>query len=472
MRFSIPSLAPLAVTLAFAGAGSAHADDQPAADPAAASEPATENPEPGFLDRETLTGDWSGMRKSLSDSGVEIEAKYIGETQGVVSGGLRRGAIYEGRFEISTNIDFEKLLGWEGATLHANAYQIHGRGLSRDFLGNLLPASNIEAVSSTRLFDLWLQQDIIKDRLSIRAGQLAADDDFLLSDTASMFMNATFGWAPLVANNLPSGGPAFPLATPGIRIGAKPAENVTFITGVFSGNPAGNPGSQDPQRHNNAGTIFSLEGGVLVMSEIQYAINQDKNSADLPGTYKLGGFYHTGRFDDLRFDNLGQSLASPSTTGVAARHHGDYGLYAVADQMVWREPGSEDHGVTLFMRIGGAPADRNLIDFYVDGGAAYKGLVPGRDDDLLGIGFGYARISGDAAGFDSDTLAVSGSSGPVRDSESVLELSYIAQVTGWWTVQPDVQFIFQPGGNVPDPNDPTKPVPDAMALGVRTAISF
>ena len=60
----------------------------------------------------------------------------------------------------------------------------------------------------------------------------------------------------------------------------------------------------------------------------------------------------------------------------------------------------------------------------------------------------------------------------MRDSESVLELSYIAQVTGWWTVQPDVQFIFQPGGNVPDPNDPTKPVPDAVVLGVRTAISF
>ena len=30
----------------------------------------------------------------------------------------------------------------------------HGRGLTGDFLGNLLPASNIEAVSSTRLFDL------------------------------------------------------------------------------------------------------------------------------------------------------------------------------------------------------------------------------------------------------------------------------------------------------------------------------
>ncbi len=94
------------------------------------------------------------MRKSLSDSGVEIGAEYIGETHGVVPGGLRWGTIYEGRFEISTNIDFEKLLGWGGATMHANAYQIHGRGLTGDFLANLLPASNIEAVSSTRLFDL------------------------------------------------------------------------------------------------------------------------------------------------------------------------------------------------------------------------------------------------------------------------------------------------------------------------------
>jgi len=40
-------------------------------------------------------------------------------------------------------------------------YQIHGRGLSANYLGNnLLTASNIEASRATRLFDLWLQQQL------------------------------------------------------------------------------------------------------------------------------------------------------------------------------------------------------------------------------------------------------------------------------------------------------------------------
>lgn len=430
--------------------------------------------EPGFFDRETLTGDWGGMRKVLGDNGVEVGAEYIGETQGVVSGGLRRGAIYEGRFAISTDFDFEKLVGWEGATGHVHAYQIHGRGLSREFLGNLLPASNIEAAPSTRLFDAWVQQNFAGDRASIRLGQIAADDDFLISDTAATFMNSTFGWAALVANNLPSGGPAYPLATPGARLAVMPAEDVTWLTGVFSGDPAGRPGAEDPQTHNASGTTFSFEGGVLVMSEIQYALNRGKDAAGLPGTYKLGAFYHSGGFDDPRTDTLGLSLADPASSGAPRRHRGDYGVYAVADQMVWREPGSDNDRLNLFMRIGGTPADRNLVNFYVDGGAAYKGLIAGRSDDVAGVAVGYANLSGEASGFDSDVNAFNGTNGPLRDSETVVELTYDARICGWWRVQPDVQFIFNPGGNVADPNDPTgqSAIPDATVLGVRTAISF
>ena len=430
--------------------------------------------EPGFFDRETLTGDWGGLRKELRDKGVEFGAEYIGETQGVVSGGLRRGVIYEGRFEVSTDLDFEKLIGWEGASGHINAYQIHGRGLSREFLGNLMPASNIEAAPSTRLFDAWVQQNFAAGRASLRLGQLAADDEFLLSDTAGTFMNAAFGWTPFVANNLPSGGPAYPLATPGTRLAVMPAEEVTWLTGVFSGNPAGRPGDEDPQIHNASGTTFSFEGGVLVMSEIQYALNQGKDAAGLPGTYKIGGFYHSGGFDDLRTDTLGLSLADPASSGMPRRHRGDYGVYAVADQMVWREPGSDSAGLNLFTRIGGAPADRNLISFYVDGGAAYKGLIAGRGDDVTAVAVAYAKLSGEARGFDSDVNAFNGTTGPLRDSETVVELTYDARICGWWRIQPDVQFVFNPGGNVADPNDPTgqSAIPDATVLGVRTAISF
>ena len=61
-------------------------------------------------------------------------------------------------------------------TFHANAYQIHGQGLTARDLDNLVTASNIEAEPSTRLFSLWLQQSFLDDALSVRAGQIAADE--------------------------------------------------------------------------------------------------------------------------------------------------------------------------------------------------------------------------------------------------------------------------------------------------------
>ena len=61
---------------------------------------------------------------------------------------------------------------------------------------------------------------------------------------------------------------------------------------------------------------------------------------------------------------------------------------------------------------------------------------------------------------------------PVRSAETVLELSYQAQLAPWLAVQPDFQYVFRPGGGIADPNQPTRRLGDAAILGVRTAITF
>ena len=53
----------------------------------------------------------------------------------------------------------------------------------------------------------------------------------------------------------------------------------------------------------------------------------------------------------------------------------------------------------------GAPGDRNLVDFYVDGGLAYTGPF-GRKDDKVGIAVGYTRIGIAARGLDADVARV------------------------------------------------------------------
>ncbi|MGH6726455.1 MAG: carbohydrate porin [Pseudolabrys sp.] len=423
-------------------------------------------------EQETLTGDWGGARTKLKDTGIEINLDYTNEVFAVLSGGLQREASYEGQWHFSVNTDLEKLIGWTGAKTHITVFQIHdsGRNVSEN-TGSISDPSNIDAVPTTRLYTAWFEQNFA-DRFSVRLGQIVADGDFFASDTAGGLINGTFGWAGVLAANMTSGGPAYPLATPGARLSVKPTDQLTVLAAVFSGDPAGKNCNDNPQECNKHGTTFSFSGGTLWMSELQYAVNQDKKDAGLPGVYKLGGWYATTDFADQHYglDAAGHvvSLADPAVAGPLD-HRGDWGVYAVADQMVWRAGKSSGN---LFARAGMSPSDRNLISFYVDAGAGVKGLLPGRDDDVLTFGVAYAKISSDAAALGRDTLAFNGPPYPIRNEEVVFELSYQAQIAPWWIVQPDLQYIVHPGGNVPDPNDPNATVGNAFLAGIRSTIKF
>ena len=431
------------------------------------------NTPPSIWEQETLTGDWGGARTALKNKGIDVTLNYIGEAFAVMSGGLQRQASYEGRLEFSLDADLQKLIGWTGSTAHVTVFQIHDSG--RNAIGNvgsIADPSNIDALPTTRLYTAWFQQNAFDDRVSLRLGQLAADDEFIASPTAGGLLSGAFGWATVLAANLPSGGPAYPLATPGARLAVKPAEPLTIMAAVFSGNPAGAGCNDNPQICNHYGTTFSFSGGALWMGELQYAINQGKQAAGLPGVYKLGGWYATAEFADQHFglDGAGAvvSLADPTAVGPL-NHTGNGGVYALADQMVWR---SEKQSLNLFMRGGFAPSDRNLISYSIDAGAGLKGPLPGRADDTLTFGVSYAKISRDAAALDQDTLALNGPPYPIRNEEVLFELSYQAQIAPWWTLQPDLQYIVHPGGNVPDPANPSSAVGNAFVAGIRSTVKF
>ena len=180
---------------------------------------AASQPPAGFFERDTLTDGWFGLAPRLKDHGVVLSATEIGEVLGNVSGGLKTGAIYEGRLELDLDLDLGQVIGLDNTVLHASAYQIHGRGLSQNDLGNnLLTVSSIEATRTIRLFDLWIERGFFDSALSVRLGQIAADDEFITSQYAGNFLLASFGWPVITAQALPGGGPVYPLATPGIRV--------------------------------------------------------------------------------------------------------------------------------------------------------------------------------------------------------------------------------------------------------------
>lgn len=427
-------------------------------------------PEPSIWQRETLTGDWGGKRMALKDNyGIEITLIYIGEMLAVMSGGINRTSSYEGRLEFSVDTDLEKLIGLKGGKTHFTVYQIHdgGRNAAAN-AGSIADPSNIDALPTTRLFTAWYEQSFA-DRFSLRIGQLAADDEFITSPTAGGLINGTFGWAGLLAANITNGGPAYPLAAPGARLATTINDNLTLLTAVFAGNPAGKSNcTVSAQECNEHGVNFGFTGGALWMSELQYAVNQGKGAVGLPAVYKIGGWYATADYADVRYgiDGTGAQvlLSEPASRG-AYNHKGNWGLYGVIDQTVMQ---AGDRALSLFLRGGFSPSDRNLISYYVDGGVGVKGLFSGRPDDTLTFGAAYARISKDAVSADIDA-----GNALVRNQEVVFELSYAAQLAPWWILQPDLQYIVHPGGNVANPNDPGgAAIKNAFVAGLRSTMKF
>lgn len=56
--------------------------------------------------------------------------------------------------------------------------------------------------------------------------------------------------------------------------------------------------------------------------------------------------------------------------------------------------------------------------------------------------------------------------------ETLIEATYQAQITPWWQIQPDIQYVIKPGGGIPDPVDPAHTLRNELVIGIRTNITF
>lgn len=414
------------------------------------------------------------FKKALYDFGYNLQFSYFADPWVNPIGGVKEGAAYEGLLYMMLDADLAKIAGLDGLSFRVNAYQIQGRQLSADNIFNFATIDGIEALHTTRLFELWIQQKF-GDLLAIRIGQLSADNQFFVSDFGnSLYINSTFEWPTIFHEILPGTGPNYPLATPGVRIKVTPSDQLAFLAGLYNGDPAGSGFTGLEEIKDPAGINFRLQDPPLFMAEMQYRYNQDMAAAGLAGTIRLGGLYHFGKFNDQLFDVDGQSLAVPTSNGVAKTYRGNYSLYGVIDQMLWRSPGDDPKkGVGAFARIAGAPADRNLVDLYAEAGVNFMGLWDKRPDDTFGVAASFTHLSPNVRELDAETALFTDTPLPLRNYELVAELTYQAEIVPGWTVQPDFQYIFHPGGGTIDPVNPfAGRIPNAAVFGVRTQISF
>ncbi len=455
----------------------------------------------GFFDRDSPLPDPGGWRGALADRGVVLGVLYTGEVFGNPVGGYRQGAVYDGLLTLGLDVDFAKLAGLPGLKFHALAYNPHGVSGTDRYVHDLNRFSSIDAFDSIRLFELWAEASLFGNVVNLRAGQLAVDAEFAATQGGALFVHSNDGALPSLTLNVPT--PDYPQAVPGVRLRLNtPDARCYFQGGVYSGNAnADRDGDPDPGFHpgtayNDDGIRFPISGnqGLFSIYEVGFLLNSGQDARGLPGAYRVGGFFDTDGVSDRRFDARGLSLADPRSTGRPRRHDGDGGVYAVAEQVVYRPPGAgggqredvsqtaaapvgnaEDSSLTggatpsgpelrVFGRASFAPPDRNLVDCYLETGLNYRALLPGRGRDVFGLGFTYTDLSGDVRRAARDANHFQGTHQRLPDYEGVLEATYQINVSPWLQVQPDLQYIVHPGGSPRYGN--------ALILGVRSVITF
>jgi porin len=346
----------------------------------------------------------------VTHGGLTLHTTLTGEGVHVVSGGQRQGGSYHGRIQVAAHFDTQKAGLWKGGEFSVHGLNAHGAQPSATYVGDLQPISRIEAGSRSTLFEFWYRQRL--GRFSALIGQHDMNSAFAVNRYGKTFLNTSFGMYPSVALNVPLS--IYPVGAATLLLKWQATDAFSVQAAVYDGNPLGvdrNPHNLRREMHLGRSAFATVELGY-----------DHRKDGTVLGSYKLGGFYHNGKF--------------PALTDPAQTYRGNRGVYLSADHLVWREKAEGEEGLGAFLQTGGAPGNQNLVNFYLSSGLSYRGLLPKRNGDELGFGLVHSALN--------DAWVAAGESGRYS-ARTLIEVNYKAQLGRYFSVQPDVQYIIHPG---------------------------
>lgn len=384
-----------------------------------------ETPKP-FLEWSHLTGDWNGLRPRLEELGIALEADLTFDHSHNLDGGINRGSATRHLFNFNLTLDTQRLGLWDNATFFLNFQQIDGPGIG-DEVGDVQGLDNMDADGRAQLSEIWYEHLFAEETLRIRLGKIDANSEFAFADRAGEFLNSSMGFSPTIFVF-----PSYPDPAFGFTLFTYPTESLYAGIGVFdgSGQEGITTGSRGPS------TVFGGPGDLFYIAEVGVMWSNDDQT--LEGRLGGGVWFHDGDF----------------TTFAATTDDHATGFYLVFDQMLWREnPGDDDdaQGLACFFQYGYADEQVSSVAHHFGGGVTWTGLIPDRNEDVLGLGVSAAILSDEAGAGFTDT------------AETAVELFYRIQLTPYLSVKPDLQYIANPGGAGAD---------DALAATVRVELSF
>lgn len=357
---------------------------------------------------------WTLVFVGTADRGaaqaVELDAAYTGDAFYNLSGGLREDAAFLHNVDLTADLDGLEAFGLPGFEAHLYILANEGGSLT-EIAGDWQVASNIEAPAAVRLFELWVQQRWA-ETWSLRVGLSDVNSEFYVSEAATLFLNSGHGIGPEFGASGITGPSIFPVTALAARLRWEPGPVYAQVA-VLDGVP-GHPEDERRFVHIDLGS----HDGALAIGEVGFADD------DTGRKVALGAWSYTREF--------------PDAVDSGRTRDGTFGAYLLAETALL---GDEASGRSLagFSRIGYADPAVHPVSWSWGGGLVHTGLLRPDHGDQLGLGV----TSGVHASRYVDAREMAGA--PVDRTETAFELTYSVQLTPWLRVQPDIQYILNPG---------------------------
>ncbi|MGB8331340.1 MAG: carbohydrate porin [Polyangiales bacterium] len=423
--------------------------------PEVGDEPRPEDPEPGEEKPRLIGDEWRNGRAEVDVSqgligqvfpkaiewlaarGIQLFSWYMISLQGNTMGGVDQAFRYTGLWDFGIDLDMETMAKLKGFWIHVSGSYANGKDLTTD-VGAYAPVNAVFSGDAIRLFELYVEQRLFRDRLSIRAGRLTIGWEYGLEyDYFTKYMSAVFRLNVFALDANDPNFSVIPYANWGARVRWTPNANWRVQASWMNGYPRD---FADDNKHGVDFTFKPREGSFFIVEvSYQWVPTKDlrKESPDrLPGRVSFGGYYDTGTFDLL--DGSGNTAKVLGSTYVLVR------------QKLWEPELASDRGITVWSSfVFGGKQSIVPIRYFWSGGMKWTGPFRRLPKDDLAFGF--------AAEFFSDALVD-------QTVETVLEAAYSFNVTTWLTIMPDIQYIIRPSG--------MQSIDNALLAGVLLYLTF
>jgi porin len=376
---------------------------------------------PELLDMGANTVDKAGSRwnGALPEQvcGISVAPSYCGEVFTNARGGISTNDAtqYQALLDLPVTCDFEAMRLPLPGKFFLLGQHTHGRGLTDDFVGDTQVLSNIDSFSNiTRVSEYWWEFEMLSEAVTVRLGKQDINDEFLNIHLAADFIQSSFGLSPSTAF------PTYPDQSMGAVALLQLSESWRLKAGAWDSFAPG------------GGWGISSNDSVLAVGELERTYALTDNS--LPGTFALGAVFEPAI--EIEGDRV-----SPVQEYIFQ-----------IEQLIYRE-GTSDGGVIQGLGVfagyyprfpGPLIIDTSVGTSFV-AGAVYTGLIPSRDEDVVGTGLAWTEL------FRGGT-----------NHETVFEFFYKAVITPRVSLQPDLQYIASPSGIHRD----------AMAVGLRFLVTL